>query len=122
MFPEPNFVPAVATMTSLIDVAELARRLESAHPPVLAEILRPQNFASGHLPSAINLPLEGFSENAMRLLPDKAAEIVVYCASAGCQNSDLAERQLRSLGYQNVRVFKGGKAAWSEAGYPLVTV
>jgi rhodanese-related sulfurtransferase len=119
MFIEPaTLTPTPATSLD-IDIAELARRLEGSEPPILAEILGPQHFASGHLPSAVNLPLEGFAESALRLLPDKAAEIVVYCASATCQNSDIAERKLRSLGYQNVSIFKAGKAGWQGAGYAL---
>jgi rhodanese-related sulfurtransferase len=103
-----------------ISEQELAARLASATPPVVAEILGPQQFASGHLPGAINLPLDGLVENAARLLPDKGAEIVVYCSSVTCQNSHIAERKLRSLGYRNVRVFAGGKAAWRDAGHELV--
>jgi rhodanese-related sulfurtransferase len=103
-----------------ISEQELAARLASATPPVVAEILGPQQFASGHLPGAINLPLDGLVENAARLLPDKGAEIVVYCSSVTCQNSHIAERKLRSLGYRNVRVFAGGKAAWRDAGNELV--
>lgn len=108
--------------TSLvIDTEELAARLDGAHPPVVAEILGPRYFESGHLPGAINLPLEGFAESATRLLPDKSAPIVVYCASVTCQNSDMAERKLRALGYEDVRVYKGGKAAWKDSGRPLQT-
>jgi len=107
MFPE-----AVPTPARAISVAELALRLGSERPPLVAEILGPQHFASGHLPGAINLPLEGFAAAALRALPDKAAEIVVYCASSTCQNSDMAERKLASLGYTNVSVFRGGKADW----------
>jgi rhodanese-related sulfurtransferase len=122
MFPEAVATSAVsATPPSEISVAELAARLQSSHPPSVAEILGPQHFASGHLPGALNLPLEGFSEAAQRALPNKAADIVVYCASATCQNSDIAARKLLALGYGSVRVFKGGKAAWKEAGHPLVT-
>ena len=111
---------AVAAPTQEITVAELVELLQRSRPPVVAEILGPQHFASGHLPSALNLPLEGFSEAALRALPNKAADIVVYCASSTCQNSDIAARKLQSLGYPNVRVFRGGKAAWREAGLPLV--
>jgi rhodanese-related sulfurtransferase len=118
MFPEA--APPTQSPAREISTAELARRLGSERPPLVAEILGPQYFASGHLPGAINLPLEGFAAAAERALPDKTAEIVVYCASATCQNSDMAERKLTSLGYRNVRVFRGGKAAWKEAGHPLV--
>jgi rhodanese-related sulfurtransferase len=126
MFPEGSLLatpvtPPASTLLSEISVAELATRLHSAAPPLLAEILGAQYFASGHLPGALNLALEAFVENAVRALPDKTREIVVYCASATCQNSDIAARKLHSLGYAHVRVFKGGKAAWRDAGHPLVT-
>ena len=114
-------VSVSATPTREISVAELAARLQASHPPLVAEILGPQYFASGHLPSALNLPLEGFSEAAQRALPNKSADIVVYCASSTCQNSDIAARKLLALGYDNVHVFRGGKAAWRDAGLPLVT-
>jgi rhodanese-related sulfurtransferase len=102
-----------------ISIDELKQSLRSPRPPVVAEILGPQHFARGHLPGALNLPLEGLAERAAQLLPDKGAPVVVYCASNTCQNSDIAQRKLRSLGYQDVRVFKGGKAAWQEAGLSL---
>jgi len=121
MFPEAvSPFPVSPAPTAEITVAELAARLQSSHLPVVAEILGPQHFASGHLPGALNLPLEGFSEAAQRALPNKAADIVVYCASATCQNSDIAARKLLALGYDKVRIFKGGKAAWKDAGLPLV--
>lgn len=109
----PNFSPREVT------VEELQQQLESPTPPRLAEILGPRYFAQGHLPGAVNLPLEGFAENALRVLPDRDADVVVYCASATCENSEIAERKLKSLGYTRVRVFKGGKAAWRDAGLPL---
>lgn len=102
-----------------IDTTELAERLAAAQPPIVAEILGPQYFSAGHLPGAINLPLEGFAESAQRAVPDRDAEVVVYCASATCQNSDIAARKLVSLGYGNVRVYRGGKAAWKDAGRAL---
>jgi rhodanese-related sulfurtransferase len=49
----------------------------------------------------------------------RTAEIVVYCASATCQNSHIAARVLGQLGYANVRVYAGGKEDWSEAGLAL---
>jgi rhodanese-related sulfurtransferase len=116
----PTASPSVSVSFE-ISVEELAARLNSSNPPAVAEILGPQYFTSGHLPGAINLPLDGFAENAVRHLPNKSADIVVYCASATCQNSDIAARKLQSLGYQNVRLFRGGKAAWKDAGHALVT-
>jgi rhodanese-related sulfurtransferase len=112
--------PSVVAPANEITVAELAARLQSPQPPLVAEILGPQYFAVGHLPGALNLPLEGFSEAAQRALPNKSADVVVYCASSTCQNSDIAARKLQALGYVNVVVFKAGKAGWKDAGLALV--
>jgi rhodanese-related sulfurtransferase len=103
-----------------ISEAELFARLQGETPPLVAEILGPKSFESGHLPGAVNLPLDGLVEGAVRQLPDKSAEIVVYCSGVTCQNSHIAQRKLLSLGYRNVRVFAGGKAAWKEAGRELI--
>jgi rhodanese-related sulfurtransferase len=43
----------------------------------------PENyFALSHLPGSINIPFEKAHELAERTLPDKKAEIVVYCMDA----------------------------------------
>lgn len=59
---------------------ELKRLVEEKRPFTLVETLAPQYFAEGHLPGAINLPPEQLPQLAPTMLPDKNAEIVVYCA------------------------------------------
>jgi len=120
MLASANTSDSHETAPSVISTSELAARLSSSHPPIIAEILGPEYFAKGHLPGAINLPLAGFAEQAQRALTDKSAEIVVYCASETCHNSDAAERMLERLGYENVRLYRAGKAGWEQAGYALV--
>ena len=56
---------------------------------------------------------------APRLLPDKDAAIVVYCANDPCPNSGIAAHVLGKLGYTNVRDYEGGKQDWRDAGLPL---
>jgi rhodanese-related sulfurtransferase len=58
-------------------------------------------------------------ELAPTVLPDKGAEIVVYCASKTCQNSRIAANRLAQLGYTNVSVYPGGKREWQDAGHPV---
>jgi len=87
--------------------------------PVLLEALDEAYFVQGHLPGAIALPLSRLKEIARARLKDKSAPITVYCASSTCQNSDVAAKALVDLGYQDVTVYKGGKADWIEAGLPI---
>jgi rhodanese-related sulfurtransferase len=108
------------TVSNEVTVQELAQRIAAGNPPLIAEILAPAYFASGHLPGALNLPLDGLPARAEKLFARRDAEIVVYCAGPTCQNSHVAARKLASMGYGNVRVFAGGKSAWQDAGHALV--
>ena len=48
---------------------------------VLVETLAETAYHHAHLPGAINLPPDKVSVQAPNLLPDRGAEIIVYCAS-----------------------------------------
>ena len=85
----------------------------------LVETLPPEQFREGHLPGAINLPLDQVSTLAPKLLPDKQTEVITYCASRTCHASADAARELIKLGYTNVRHYAGGKADWTFAGLPI---
>jgi rhodanese-related sulfurtransferase len=106
-------------MTKLIDRETLACKLQSAVPPILAEALPEKYWRDWHLPGARHLPHDRVAALAATILPDKSAEIVVYCASATCQNSHIAARHLEQLGYATVAVYAGGKQDWFDAGMPV---
>lgn len=64
-----------------ISRAELKGKIDRNEPLLLVETLPRTAYEHSHLPTAINLPPDQTKELAAKLLPDKAAEIVVYCAS-----------------------------------------
>jgi rhodanese-related sulfurtransferase len=64
----------------LISRDELKGRLDRGDHLTLVEALPPPSYRGGHLPGAINLPPIQVRELAPKRLPDKSAEIVVYCA------------------------------------------
>ncbi|HEX2215359.1 MAG TPA: rhodanese-like domain-containing protein [Xanthobacteraceae bacterium] len=105
-------------MTATIAREELKATAGGA---VLLEALPARYYLEGHLPGALHMPHDRVRALAPRLAPDKAAAIVVYCASDTCQNSHIAARTLESLGYTDVRVYAGGKKDWVDAGLPLET-
>ncbi len=86
---------------------------------VLLEALPAKYYEDGHLPGARLFPHDQARELARTAAPRKDAPIVVYCASATCQNSHVAAKAQRDAGYTDVRVYAGGKADWAEAGLPL---
>lgn len=98
---------------------EVQKRIANREPVTLLEALPERFYHDGHLPGALHMPHDQVDALAARLLPDKQAEIVVYCASNTCKNSEIAARRLAQLGYTNVAVYAGGKAEWRDAGLPL---
>lgn len=105
-------------MTSTITRAELLTAITGGDV-VVVETLGPAYFESGHLPGAINIPHTEVRGRAPSLLPDKDAAIVTYCSNEACRNSSIAQGELRSLGYTNVRKYPEGKHDWEAAGLPL---
>jgi rhodanese-related sulfurtransferase len=106
-------------MHRVITLDRLRARLESGDPVTLVEALPPMYYEREHLPGAINIPHDEVDALAPELLPDRDAEIVVYCASGPCQNSGSAARRLAALGYTNVSDYHEGKAEWIAAGLPV---
>ena len=54
------------------------------------------------------IPLLGFEE-----------EFVIYCTGPLCEDSEMLARELYTLGYRKILVFRGGLERWEEDGLPL---
>ncbi len=66
----------------------------------LVDVRTAAEYAGGHLPGAVNLPLHEIGGRAGRL-GDKAGPVVVYCMSG--HRSQQAKRMLRAQGFTDVR-------------------
>src|SRR5436190_23477882 len=108
-------------MTKIVSREELQTRLGANPNLALLEALPAKYYNDGHLPGARHFPHDQARQLATAVLPDKATEIVVYCASQTCQNSHIAARVLEQVGYTNVAVYAGGKQDWVESGQSLET-
>ena len=58
---------------------ELKAKMDRNDKFVLLEALPEEYYRRSHLPGAVNLPYEEAAEKAAAILPDKEADIVVYC-------------------------------------------
>ena len=84
----------------------------------LVEVLSEESYKQGHIPGAINIPLDKLSGLAKKRLK-KTDTIVVYCANYGCHASTKAAQQLLSMEYKKTVDFKAGKQGWVDAGFEL---
>jgi rhodanese-related sulfurtransferase len=83
----------------------------------------PRDYAAGHIPGALNLPVSEFEAHSLELLKGmpKDARIITYCSGEQCQSSiALARMLIERLGYTRTQVFFDGWHAWNAAGYPFV--
>jgi len=67
-------------MIATITRDELKAKMDRADDFTLIETLPVEYFRHTRLPGAINLPPARVAELAPSLLPDKGADIIVYCA------------------------------------------
>ena len=76
---------------------------------IILDVRRPDEFASGHIPNAINVPNETIGTAEIPELPNKNQLIMVYCRSG--RRSKEASEKLVKLGYTNIVEF-GGILDW----------
>ncbi|HSE30873.1 MAG TPA: rhodanese-like domain-containing protein [Pyrinomonadaceae bacterium] len=68
-------------MTKTISRDELKEKIDRKDDFTLVEALPKTAYDHAHLPGAINVPSDQVASLAPKLLPDKNADIIVYCAS-----------------------------------------
>ena len=76
---------------------------------IILDVRRPDEFAAGHIPNAINVPNESIGTSDIPELPDKDQLIMVYCRSG--RRSKEASEKLVKLGYTSIVEF-GGILDW----------
>ena len=88
-----------------ISMSEGLARMESDENYILLDVRRADEFESGHIPGAVNLPNEEIGTEEIPSLPDKAQTIYIYCRSGN--RSKQAADKLLALGYTNLIEFGG---------------
>lgn len=68
---------------------------------LLIDVRTAEEFQSGHLNRAVNLPLEYISADIGRFAADKTTPIRLYCRSG--RRAEAALQTLKEMGYTNVR-------------------
>lgn len=105
---------AVSTVTSSDAVKVLAE------PGInVIDVRTPAEYSSGHLPSAVNIDVEGSSFDQQIAGLSKAATYFVYCRSGN--RSGVSTDKMAKLGFTSIYNLKGGIADWQANGGAVVT-
>lgn len=82
---------------------------------LFVDVRTDEEWAAGHLQTALHLPVDQVGDKAASLLPDKTKAIVTYCRSGA--RAQKAAEILRGLGYAEVTAMTGGYDDLKAAGY-----
>ena len=97
-----------------IAVDELAARLRNSGAMVV-DVREVDEFAAGHIPGAINMPLSSFRASQ---LPDPGDKLLVLNCAAG-RRSAMALEKCASARAEIDTHLAGGFGAWRAAGLPV---
>lgn len=92
-----------------ISMDEAGAMMERESGYIILDVRRPDEYATGHIPNAINVPNENIGTDEISQLPNKDQLIMVYCRS-GRRSKEAAEKLVK-LGYTNIVEF-GGILDW----------
>lgn len=96
-------------MYKQITQPEAKKIMDSGEDYILLDVREMEEFDEGHIEGALLIPYTEIEEKAEEMLPDKNAQILVYCRSG--RRSKIAAGTLAELGYTNVKEF-GGIIDW----------
>ena len=100
-----------------VPAAELLARAKEGLVTVL-DVRPAEEFAAGHIPGAINVPLDKL-EGLLASLP-RRKEVVAYCRGPYCLMSVEAVEKLRKGGWR-ARRLENGFPEWRAAGLPVAS-
>lgn len=105
----PATTAAVPAVAGLISPADAKARLDAGEAVVVVDVRTAEEYAEGHIPGSLLLPLDSIGADALSALPDKDAPLFVYCRSG--RRSAIAAAQLLEMGYTQVWDL-GGILSW----------
>ncbi len=116
----PGFLKLVEDAKSRVrevSVEEARSRLEKGRAKLI-DVREESEWAAGHARGAQHLGKGVIERDIEKQIPDKSAEIILYCG--GGFRSALSADALQRMGYTNVASMDGGWRAWQKSGAPVV--
>ena len=100
----------------IISQADLVNRLDAENTPVIIDVRSSKEFASGHVPGAVNIPYTEIKGRLEKLNIEQNEEIVLYCERGG--RASMAGAILREEGFSAVQHLEGHMDRWRSNKLP----
>jgi rhodanese-related sulfurtransferase len=90
--------------------------IEGGTGPLLLDVRSENEFASGHVPGAVNIPHNQLGARLNEIGGGREQSIVVYCESG--RRAGIAASTLQEAGFSSIQHLIGDMSAWRDAGLP----
>ncbi len=114
-----KLVDDAKTRISEITVEEVRAKQNRGEQFLFVDVREDMEWAAGRAAGSIHLGKGIIERDIEHAIPDKNAEIVLYCG--GGFRSALAADALQKMGYRRVKSMAGGIRTWRERGLPVAT-
>ena len=101
-------------MCKEINCTELLRRIQAGEKLNLIDVRMPDEFAAGHIPGTVNIPLPNVSSTLPEVPSD--AEVIMIC-QAGVRSAAACKKVQNT--YPNLYNLTGGTGGWIASGYDV---
>jgi molybdopterin/thiamine biosynthesis adenylyltransferase/rhodanese-related sulfurtransferase len=109
-------IEQVKSRIRMVDLDDARERIERGVK--LIDVREPHEWDEAHLEKAEHVPQGEVLERIDELAPDRSEPLLLYCRTDN-RSSRVADA-LRELGYEDVKVMRGGIVAWTDADLPVV--
>jgi rhodanese-related sulfurtransferase len=100
-----------------VSVAEARARVDADPKVILVDVREDSEWANGHATQAKHLGKGILERDIETAIPDKNAEIILYCG--GGYRSAISAEMAQRMGYTNVASLMGGYKGMVAAGWPM---
>lgn len=97
--------------------AQGAVQLINRERAVVVDVREPEEFATGHVTGAKNVPLAQFEQKLPTAVKNKSLPLLLVCASGS--RAQRAVATAKKLGYEQAQAVSGGLKSWKDANLPL---
>jgi len=97
--------------------AQGAVQLINRERAVLVDVREPEEFATGHMIGAKNVPLNQLDEKLASTVKNKTVPLLLVCATGA--RAQRAVAMAKKLGYEQAQAVAGGLKAWKDANLPV---
>lgn len=109
--------PAARSLPPSVPAALLQERIAADDALVVLDVRSRGEYRSGHIPGAINIPVDELAGRLDELGAYRARPVVVHCEAG--PRAYHAAGMLREAGFTDLHELNGHMRAWRAGGYPL---